>query len=392
MAAQDHSGRRPRRQRPPLSDGLVRSFPRTPPRIVYDGGINRIAGFGLRLSPTARTWVLGYVVAGRERRMVIGAFPTWDTKQARERAAELRRLVDAGGDPLEERQATRSAPTMAELLDEYEQAAMAKRSYRHDAAMVAKIIRPRWGARKVASITLDDVEKLHAELTRAGTPIRANRVVACASACFRLALKRRYISENPCRNISRNPENRRTRYLSVAELAKLIAVLDAWPDQISAAAIKLLLLTGARRGELLRATWSEFDLLAGLWIKPASHCKNKREHRLPLSAEAVAVLLSLPRHNSSDLLFPNSRRRPWSEIAAWPEIRKAAGLEDVHVHDLRHSAASLMVSSGHSLELIGGVLGHSQASTTQRYSHLMDGALRRAVNGLGRAIVPAAAE
>jgi integrase len=389
MADQNNTGRRPRRQRPVLSDGLVRSLSRTPSRIVYDGGINRIAGFGLRLSPTSRTWVLGYTVAGRERRMVIGAFPTWDAKQARIRAAELRRLVDEGRDPLEEQQAIRTAPTMAELLAEYEQAAAGTRSFRHDAAMIEKIIRPRWGSRKVASITLDDIEKLHAEISKRA-PIRANRIVACASAIFRLAIKRRYISENPCRNISRNPENRRTRYLSVDELAKLISVLEAWPDQISAAAVRLLLLTGCRRGELLRATWSEFDLLSGLWIKPANHCKNKREHRLPLSAEALAVLLTLPRHNSSNLLFPNSRRRPWSEIAAWPEIRKAAGLEDLRLHDLRHSSASLMVSAGHSLELIGGVLGHSQTSTTQRYSHLMDGALRRAVNGLGRAIVPAA--
>jgi integrase len=177
-------------------------------------------------------------------------------------------------------------------------------------------------------------------------------------------------SEN-ARNISKNPENRRTRYLTPVELARLIAALDRWEDQLSAAAIRLLLLCGCRRGELLRATWSEFDLVAGLWAKPATHCKNKREHRLPLSAEAIAVLLGLPRHNSTDLLFPNSRRRPWSEIPAWPAIRRAARLEDVRLHDLRHSAASLMVSSGLSLELIGGVLGHSQASTTQRYSHLM---------------------
>jgi integrase len=387
MADNYNGSRRARRQRPPLTDGLARSLPRRPSRIFYDGGVNRIAGFGMRVSPTSRTWILNFVIAGRERRMVIGSFPTWDTKTARKRAAELRRMVDVGIDPLEQRQAARTSADIGELLDLYLEAAKAKRSFRHDQAF-AKILRARWGARKVASISLDDVEALHRDLTRSGTPIRANRVVACASAVFRLGIKRRYISENPCRNISKNPENRRTRYLSVGELARLIAVLDVWPDQISAAAVKLLLLTGCRRGELLRATWAEFDLAAGLWIKPPTHCKNKREHRVPLSTEAVAVLLSLPRHNSTDLLFPNSRRRPWAEIPAWPEIRKSAGIEDVRLHDLRHSTASLMVSAGNSLELIGGVLGHSQASTTQRYAHLMDGALRQAVDGLGRAIKP----
>jgi integrase len=133
------------------------------------------------------------------------------------------------------------------------------------------------------------------------------------------------ISENPCRNISKNPENRRTRYLTVEELARLCAVLDCWPDQISASAIRLLLLTGCRRGELLRATWSEFDLIAGNWLKPAAHCKNKHEHHVPLSAAAIAVLDTLPHHNSTNLLFPNSRRKPWAEISCWPEIGRPPG-------------------------------------------------------------------
>jgi site-specific recombinase XerD len=103
------------------------------------------------------------------------------------------------------------------------------------------------------------------------------------------------------------------------------------------------------------------------------------------------VIDTLPRYNSHNLLFPNGMKRPWSEIRAWPAIRAAAGIEDVHIHDLRHSAASMMVSAGNSLELIGGVLGHSQASTTERYAHLMDGALRRAVDGLGAAVTNGAA-
>lgn len=296
------------------------------------------------------------------------------------------RRFDAGGDPLEAKQAERAAPDMGELLDEYLEAAAAKRSLRDDRSMIETVIRPRWKNRKAASITLDDVEVLHRELTKGGTPIRANRVLSCLSTIFAVAIKRRMTRDNPCRGVGRNPETKRTRYLSLDELGRLTAALDGWPDQVSAGAIRLLLLTGARRGELLKAHWPEFDLVAGLWTKPARNVKSKREHRLPLSAEAVEVLRSLPRYERTELLFPNSYRKPWTEIAARPAIRSAAGLGDFRLHDLRHTGASLMISAGLSLPIVGSVLGHSTPQTTQRYSHLADHAVRAAVDGLGRRI------
>src|SRR5271163_3143416 len=197
--------------------------------------------------------------------MTIGAFPTWPVKEARKRAAELRRIVDAGGDPLEAKQTERAAPDMGELLDEYLEAAAAKRSLRDDRSMIETVIRPRWKNRKAASIALDDVEALHRELTKGGTPIRANRVLSCLSAIFALAIKRRMIRDNPCRSAARNPETKRTRYLSLDELARLVVALDGWPDQVSAGAVWLLLLTGCRRGELLKARWGEFDLVGRIW-------------------------------------------------------------------------------------------------------------------------------
>jgi integrase len=374
----------PSPSRPALSDALARQLHPLPKRIVYDGGPDRLRGFGLRLSPTARTWILNYVTTGgRERRLVIGAFPTWSAKQARTRAAELRRLIDQGRDPLADRQAERSAPTIAELLDEYEETASGKRSWRDDKAMIAAYIRPRWAARKVSEVTADDIEALHREITRRA-PIRANRVIAVVSAMFKLAIKRRFVTDNPCRGIERNAETKRTRYLTAPELARLVATLDGWADQVSAAAIRLLLLTGCRKSELLGATWDEFDLDAGVWVKPAARVKANREHRLPLSPQAVAELHRLPR--TGPLVFTNSRGKPWTEVAAWPAIREAAGIADVRLHDLRHSAASLLISRGLSLPVIGRILGHSQASTTERYAHLHDAPVIAAVADLGHAI------
>ena len=137
---------------------------------------------------------------------------------------------------------------------------------------------------------------------------------------------------------------------------------------MAAASIRLLLLTGCRKSELLGARWDEFDLDAGVWVKPAARVKANREHRLPLSPQAVAELNRLPR--TGPLVFTNSRGKPWTEVAAWPQIRDEARIANVRLHDLRHSAASLLISRGLSLQVIGRILGHSQASTTERYAHL----------------------
>jgi integrase len=131
-------------------------------------------------------------------------------------------------------------------------------------------------------------------------------------------------------------------------------------------------------------------MIGRTWRKPAENTKSGKRHTIPLSVEAIAELAKLPRHNSSDLLFRNSAGNAWSEVAAWPAIRRAAALDGVRIHDLRHSAASLMVSAGLSLETIGAVLGHSTPAMTSRYSHLHDHAVRAAMGQLGKAIAAAA--
>jgi integrase len=258
--------------------------------------------------------------------------------------------------------------------------------------MIERHIRPRWGSRKVASILPEDVEALHREISKRA-PTRANRVVSVISTAFtKIAIRRKWVTVNPAARVQRNPENERERFLSLAELTRLSTVLDAWPDQRTAIALRLLLMTGCRRGELLRATWAEFDLDAGIWTKPASHCKGKRSHTVPLSAEALAELKRLlppvgaPPPAPSALLFPSTAGTPLGEIRSWPEIRAKADLPGLRLHDLRHSAASFMVGDGLSLPTIGAVLGHRRPATTARYAHLHDAPVRAAVGKLGRAI------
>jgi integrase len=201
-----------------------------------------------------------------------------------------------------------------------------------------------------------------------------------------LALRPR--SSNPCRGVARNPEERRQRFLSPAEMARLAVALDQRQEHTSVALVRFLLLTGARFSEAATATWPQFDLERGTWIKPSAHTKQKREHAVPLSAPALMLVRQMREQNgSSEFLFPGPTGRPVGTIKTfWRSVTRQAGLEGVRVHDLRHSFASVLASGGASLLLIGQLLGHTQAATTARYSHLVDSVQREAVERAGAVI------
>jgi integrase len=346
----------------------------------------------------AKSFVLNYRSNGIERRITIGSFPDWKVPAARKEATRLKRLVDVGFDPMAERHEERAAPTMNDLCDRYltDHAPRKREKSRiEDAALISRWIKPELGNRKVADIRHADVDALHRKITSHGTPIRANRVMSLISKMFSLAMLWEWRDDNPARGIERNNEARRNRHLVGDELRRLIDALAAYPFQASANAIRLLLLTGARRGEALAARWDQFDLEEGVWTKPSSHTKQRKEHRIPLSAGTRLLLVEIKASaGSSEFLFPASRgtvghltdiKHPWATIC------KLAGLTGLRTHDLRHSYASILASAGLSLPIIGQLLGHSQSSTTQRYSHLLDDPLRAATDRVG-AIVAAAGE
>jgi len=237
---------------------------------------------------------------------------------------------------------------------------------------------PRFGNLKASSLSYRDIERLHHELSRS-TPFQANRVVALLSRLYSLAVKWRISTENPARGIQRNPETPRERYLSQAELARLLAALDRHSDQTIANAIRLLVFTGARKTEVLGATWEQFDLDTGIWTKPAATVKQARLHRVAISSAAINVLRELRQQAHTNFLFPGGPNQPIQDIKkSWHRIRADAGLGNLRLHDLRHTFASHLVSSGRSLSQIGALLGHTQQQTTMRYAHLFDEAMREA--------------
>lgn len=373
-----------------LTDAAVKTLqaPATGNRVEYD---SEVTGFGCRITAKGvRSFILNYRTrAGRERRYTIGQFPTWKVGAARKEAEELKKLVDRGGDPLGEVQAERSAPTVAELCARYAEEHLPKKraiSQRDDRSMINSEILPALKHKKVSEVTFSDIDGLHRKITRRGVPHRANRVVALLSKMFGLAIKWQWRTDNPAKGIERNPEEKRHRYIAGEKLARLTVALAQDEDLQAANIIRLLLLTGARRGEVLAAHWEQFDLSAGVWTKPGATTKQKTLHRVPLSAPARQLLAELweVREPDAEYVFPGRSGGHRIEIKrAWARVCKAAGISAARVHDLRHSYASILASAGLSLPIIGALLGHTQPQTTARYSHLFDDPLRAATERVG---------
>jgi integrase len=362
-----------------------------------------------------RAFTIDYRSAGRQRRMTIGRWPEWSTTAARERAKELRREIDAGADPLGNREQGRDAPRFKDLIERYvteHLPHLARTNASDQKSMLRKLVAPSWDNRLVAEITASDVDKLLTKIAAGRarpskskpnnracklqgpkpTPIRANRTGEVLRKMFTLAVAWKWCADNPATGFQRRVENERERFLSKDEIGKLAEALDAAEDQRAATIIRMCLLTGARVGEVRQARFEQFNLELVSWSKPATTTKQRKVHRLPISGEVAAIVrqrqLIVP--NGIQWLFPGDvPGQPVIELRRfWRTIQRSADLEDVRIHDLRYTFASLLVSGGASLEMIGKLLGHSQLKTTQRYAHLMDSPLRAGVDAVAHAFHP----
>lgn len=415
-----------------LNDKIVRALvaPPTGNRITYCG---EIKGFGCRVTASGRkAFVLNYRAGKRERRLTIGSYPEWSVMRAREHAFYLKRQIDLGFDPLNDREAERTAPTVNDLFIRYcaeHLPGKAPRSAADDKSMWVKSILPKLGSTKLRELTSSDVDSLHREISQ-DRPVRANRVIEVLRKALNLALRWGWIEKNPAIGVRKNQEHPRERYLAESELKALATAMQYYGPSTSVAAIRLMMLTGARKGETLRAEWSHVDLDTGVWRKPSHHTKQRKVHKIPLSSAAIDLLKSVRSLNLSDrFIFPSPKREAplqdvrrtwenllvqgtltlWSSVEGFPDLRQRLtatldrqpflaellqwskaerlmlppGLQGVRIHDLRHTYASLLVSRGASLPLIGALLGHTQAQTTQRYAHLWDDPLRSATELIG---------
>lgn len=392
-----------------INEKIIRDAIPDPERdyLIFD---SEVTGFAIRIYRSgSRSFTFDYRIQGRQRRYRIGPWPEWTAVGARERARELRRQVDLEIDPHDAREFHRTAPNVTELIDRYiaeHLPKLASRSQADQISMMRKLVQPVWGKRLVIDITkqdvaalLDDVAKGRARPHKAKpnnrarklqsskpTPIRANRLGQMLRKMFNLAIEWEWRVDNPAQGFHQRIENSRERFLSIDEIKRLADALDAAEDERGAAIIRMCMLTGARVGEVRTARFEDFNLEFGTWSKPASTTKQRKIHRIPISEDVARLVrqrrLCVPQ--GCPWLFPGEMPgQPVQELRRfWLKMRSEARIEDVRIHDLRHTFASLLVSGGASLEMIARLLGHSQMSTTQRYAHLMDTPLREGVNAV----------
>jgi len=360
-----------------------------------------LKGFGVRVQRGGgKSYVVHYRAGtGRGaplRKLTIGKHGSpWTAETARTEGRRLLGLVAHGSDPAEAKSAAKAAPTVNDLatrfLAEHAEAKRKASTAREYRRLLEHVVLPAIGGRKVADVTRRDVERLHQ--ARRNTPTEANRALACLSTLFNIAEQWGFRPDgsNPCRHIEKYPQRRRERFLSPAELARLgdaLATHDGSPYAV--AAVKLLIFTGARLGEVLGLRWEWIDFERGEARLPDSKTGAKTLHLPP---PALAVLAEVPRLDGNPHVIAGKKdgaamvnlEKPWRAI------RKPAGLDDVRLHDLRHAFASVAASSGMGLPIIGKMLGHSQPATTARYAHLASDPVKAAAAAVAGKIAAAMA-
>jgi integrase len=372
-------------------------------RLIESAATNRtiwdvqIPGFGVRTTEKGyRSFIFQYRSrAGGQGKIVIGRFPSMTVEEARKIARQHRINVDGGGNPSSERKAVRSAPTMGDMIDYYTGEYAKNRALKPQTAaemrrLLDRFVRPTLGKRKVAEVQPTDIRRVHGAVKDAVSPYRANKVLAGLSRIFNLSVADEIRPNNPCFGITKYPEDRRTKHLGHAEVVRLLNACDHYEDKQAANVLRLLLLTGARFREVLHATWDQFDLDKGLWVKPSHHTKTKIVHEVRLGDQVVAVLRGMEGEKIARYLFPGrTLEAPRTDLKRpWRAIQDDAGLAGYRIHDLRRTYASFLLNTGSDLSVVGKALGHTQPSTTQRYASLFTETERDAANRAVSALMP----
>jgi len=364
----------------------------TKDRYIWDTSLK---GFGLKVTPSGRkVYLVQYRLGGRKgrtRRVTLGQHGTLTTEEARGLAKKNLGQVSSGTDPAVELDKMRAGSSMTALLDRFDEQHIevklkpkSQEDYRRN---IRLYIKPALGHMLVHQVTRQDVARLHHSLRE--KPYVGNRVISVLSKFFNWCEKFGYREEgkNPSRYIDKYKEKKRQRFLSKIEQERLNLALEQARSEgviseYAIYAIQLLCLTGARLGEILKLKWEYVNWEKGTLDLPDSKTGEKSIY---LNEAAKDTLAKIMRQVDNPYVICGAKRGEHivNLQKSWRRIRSMADLNDVRLHDLRHTFASIAVSSGMSLPLIGALLGHSQPRTTARYAHLASGPLRDAVEKIG---------
>lgn len=376
-----------------LSQQLVRDAacpPTKRKRDVYDAACK---GLILEVRATGgKTYYLRYQdKRGKTRQIRLAKESDVSLQQARQLADKARNKIAMGVDPCEEKAAVKAVPTFAQFAARYLEFAKGyKRSWKTDESFLRNHLLPRFGKKYLDEITRDDVLRMHrARLEEGAKPGSANCLLILLRAMFNLALRWEipHLYANPTKGVPLYEENnQRDRYLSSEEAQRLYQAVCASESPMLRYIVPMLILTGARKREVLDARWEDLDVANRRWR--IAMTKSGKARHVPLSDGVLQVLQLVPRLSDCAWVFANpATRKPFVSIFyAWNTARTRAGLADVRIHDLRHSFASLLVNSGRTLYEVQHLLGHTQIKTTQRYAHLSQETLLEAANAATKAV------
>ena len=362
-------------------------------RVVWDDDLK---GFGVRVHPSGRkVFIVKTRYRGRIIKMTIGPHGAVSPTYARVRAAEIITDARAGKNPAGRKSGASTMHALGKrFLEDYVPVHCKPSTAEEYRRSIKLFIDPKIGKLRVPDVQRSDIAALHHEMRE--TPYQANRTLGVLSKIFNLAelWELRPDGSNPCRHVKRFKEKKRERFLSDEEYRRLGATLrdieaDSSETAAAIAAIRLLMLTGCRLSEIQKLQWEHVDLNAGELRLPDTKTGAKVVH---LGDPAIAVLRGIQRQDDNPWVIAG--RKPGSHLTdlqhPWRRIRARAGLEDVRIHDLRHSFASGGLLVGEGLPMIGKLLGHTQVQTTARYAHLANDPVKSAANRIASRIAEVA--
>lgn len=361
--------------------------PETGRRTVYD---TKSPGLCLMITAAgAKSFYVYKKVDGRPERIRIGGFPDITVDTAREEATKINADIASGVNPAESKRKRRGELTMGQLFElylEFHAIPHKKSSSVATDQATWKRYMASWEGRKLSTVDDNAIRTLHGKIGKTNGKYAANRLLALLSRMFTEAIKHReWKLANPCRGVKSFAEKSRDRFLQPEEIPRFMKAVDGLENQQIADAFRLMLFTGARKGNVLAMRWEELNLATGTWRVPDTKANEPQLVHLPDVAVAILKKLKEAEHKQSPFVFPSrtagAKAGCLQDVTkSWNDVREAAGLPGLRMHDLRRSLGSWMVGSGASLQVIGKTLGHHDPATTLVYARMNLDPVRAAVN------------